>query len=438
MTKEEALKNLSLAPDADMEIIRSRFASRYTMSDEQYDLALTEGMKQTHEAHLRELETSYKVLTDSAVIKDMGALLSMGKGYIQEDEGIGGEKAIHPEEALAFFAVYPYQTPLLVEERYKSYLFELDAAIEASPLEASKEPYRQEKLRAEENLQVAVNYLISQELKAPVAPVEETETNVLDQVEEAYQRELQKESIESVAPDDFPLFTEPSKKDSKKMLVFIAVFFVIAVAISSVFMFKGEDKIPAGDEETNQPVKEETPKPEHNQEKPKPEKEIIQPGREHPKPEPVKEQGVITDKPEKANSGTKDSFAKDSTLLSTYITTFAPKEFMVKTIAGNRFEVAKKDNIVYEFYYKDIDSIDTGGTLISTVSNFKIKGKRYMDSQDFKFSNADGKQRAAVLKLLKKLGDVTPVKPVDSTTGGKTNVTNPESTDSKTNKEGEK
>src|SRR5690606_15880742 len=173
MTKQQAYKNLSLAEGADMETIRIRFAARYSLSDQAYDRTLTEGMKAVHEAHLRELETAYKVLTDNPVISDMGALLSLSKGYITEGgDTIGGEQ-LSPDEALAFFALYPHDTPLRAEERYLQYKSELETAISQIGLEASKEPFRQELLRADMCLQVAVNYLIANEVMQSGAFLEE-------------------------------------------------------------------------------------------------------------------------------------------------------------------------------------------------------------------------------------------------------------------------
>lgn len=162
MTKDQALNNLSLSADADVETIRLRFGARYTLSDLQYDRTLTEGMKGIHEQHLRELEDSFKLLTDSSVIADMGALLSLGKGYVEEDnESIGRSETVSPEEALAFFALYPYDTVLLAEKRYQQYCDELHFAMDEANLEASKEPFRKELLQAETYLTVAVNYLLA-------------------------------------------------------------------------------------------------------------------------------------------------------------------------------------------------------------------------------------------------------------------------------------
>ncbi len=164
MTKEQAYKNLSLAEDVDSERIRIRFAARYSLSDEAYDRTLTEGMKAVHEQHLRELETAYKVLMDSPVINDMGALLSLSKGYITEGEDTIGDEPLSPEEALAFFALYPHDKPLRAEERYLQYKRELEESINQTGLESSKEPFRQEMIRADACLQVAVNYLMANEI----------------------------------------------------------------------------------------------------------------------------------------------------------------------------------------------------------------------------------------------------------------------------------
>src|SRR5690606_14898318 len=99
------------------------------------------------------------------VIADMGALLSLGKGYIEEkDNTIGSDNRLSTNEALAFFALYSYDSPLLAEQRYKQYLEELEEAIEKVGLEASKEPFRQEIEKANYALQVAINYLLANHL----------------------------------------------------------------------------------------------------------------------------------------------------------------------------------------------------------------------------------------------------------------------------------
>lgn len=189
MTKEQALKNLSVSADADIETIRIRFAARYTQSDTQYDRTLTEGMKAVHEQHLRELEQAYKVATDNPVIADMGALLSLGKGYVEENgASIGGDDTITADEALAFFALYPHDRPVLAEERYTQYVAELEEAMEQVGLEASKEPYRREMARAEARLQVVINYLLASQVLAAqqeeagaleIAPADEPEMEAI-------------------------------------------------------------------------------------------------------------------------------------------------------------------------------------------------------------------------------------------------------------------
>ncbi|MCC2599661.1 hypothetical protein [Sphingobacterium sp. FBM7-1] len=167
MTKEQAFKNLSLPEDADIETIRMRFAARYTQSDVQHDRTLTDGMKTVHEQHLRELEQAYKVATDNPIIADMGALLSLGKGYVEENgDSIGSDDTLTTDEALAFFALYPQDSPALAEQRYTQYVTELEEAIEQVGLEASKEPYRQEIARAETSLHVAINYLLASQMLA--------------------------------------------------------------------------------------------------------------------------------------------------------------------------------------------------------------------------------------------------------------------------------
>src|SRR5690606_26903010 len=124
----------------DIETIRMRFAARYTQSDAQYDRTLTDGMKAIHEQHLRELEQAYKVATDNTIIADMGALLSLGKGYVEENgKFIGGDDSIPTDEALAFFALYPHDSPVLAEERYTQYVTELEEAMEQVGLERSEE-----------------------------------------------------------------------------------------------------------------------------------------------------------------------------------------------------------------------------------------------------------------------------------------------------------
>ncbi|SFC13561.1 hypothetical protein SAMN05421747_10521 [Parapedobacter composti] len=173
MTKEQAYKNLSLPEGADLETIRIRFAARYSLSDEAYGRSLAEGMKAVHEQHLYELETAYKVLTDSSVISDMGALLSLSKGYIAEGGDTLGDGQPSPEEALAFFALYPHDTPLQAEQRYTLYKRELEETIARTGLEASREPFRQEIARADSCLQVAVNYLMANEMFQSLMLLEE-------------------------------------------------------------------------------------------------------------------------------------------------------------------------------------------------------------------------------------------------------------------------
>lgn len=167
MNREQALKNLSLPADADIEMIRMRFAARYTLSDTQYDRALTDRMKELHEQHIRELEQAYKVLTDNPIISDMGALLSLGKGYIKEGEYMLGEdESVVAEEALAFFALYPHEVSELLEQRYAQYVEGLEYAMQQVGLEASKEPFRQEIRRAKVCLDVAINYRLTNQLVA--------------------------------------------------------------------------------------------------------------------------------------------------------------------------------------------------------------------------------------------------------------------------------
>jgi len=158
MTIEEARRILSVSPDADTEAIRIRFAAWYTLSDKAYDDALTEGMKALHEQQLRMLEEAYKVLTDTAVIQDMGALLSQGKGYVADAApGRGQELNPSEEEALAFFALDAHASALDIETRYKQCRKELTEAMAAVKLEASKEPFRKALEHAETYLKIAIS-----------------------------------------------------------------------------------------------------------------------------------------------------------------------------------------------------------------------------------------------------------------------------------------
>jgi len=158
MTKEEARRILSLPSDVDTEAIRVRFAAWYTLNDQAYDDALTEGMKALHEQQLRTLEKAYQVLTDTSVIHDMGNLLSQGKGYVAyAAPGRGQELNPNEEEALAFFALDAHASALDIETRYKQCREELTEAMAAVKLEASKEPFRKALERAEACLKIAIS-----------------------------------------------------------------------------------------------------------------------------------------------------------------------------------------------------------------------------------------------------------------------------------------
>ncbi|MBD1433921.1 hypothetical protein H8B06_13870 [Sphingobacterium sp. DN00404] len=223
MTKEQALQNLSLPADADMETVRMRFAARYTLSDAQYDHTLTDGMKAVHEQHLRELEQAYKVITDNPVIDDMGALLSLGKGYVEEDgDTIRTDSVIPSDEALAFFALYPHDSPVLAEQRYTQYVSELEVAIEQVGLEASKEPYRKEIAHAEACLNVVINYLLASQMLA-------------FQQEEAIEVAEQQESIPEPEWDkmDRPIDAVPaaSRPFNKRIYGLIAIVAMMLLAI---------------------------------------------------------------------------------------------------------------------------------------------------------------------------------------------------------------
>lgn len=223
MTKEQAFKNLSLPADADIETIRMRFAARYTLSDAQYDRTLTDGMKAIHEQHLRELEQAYKVATDNPIIADMGALLSLGKGYVEENgKSIGGDDSIPTDEALAFFALYPHDSPVLAEERYTQYITDLKEAMEQVGLEASKEPYRQEISRGKNNLQVAINYLLASQM---LASQQEEVIEVAEQQE--YISEPEGEKMDRQI-DVLPL---ASRRSNKRTYGLIAVAAVMLLAI---------------------------------------------------------------------------------------------------------------------------------------------------------------------------------------------------------------
>lgn len=163
MTREEAIQNLSLPEDADGEMIRRQFAAKYSLSDARYDRTLTEGMKEIHEQHMRELEQAYKVLSGQEVIADMGALLSQGKGFVSATKNIEGNKdgEVDINEALAFFSVYDHSSPLLAEQRHLQYLRELEGAMAETGLESAKEPFRQEIEKSEYYLTIALNYLVS-------------------------------------------------------------------------------------------------------------------------------------------------------------------------------------------------------------------------------------------------------------------------------------
>jgi len=220
MTKEQALQNLSLPADADMETVRMRFAARYTLSDTQYDRTLTDGMKAVHEQHLRELEQAYKVITDNPVIDDMGALLSLGKGYVEEDgDTIRTDSVIPSDEALAFFALYPHDSPVLAEQRYTQYVSELEAAIEQVGLEASKEPYRKEIAHAEACLSVVINYLLASQMLA-------------SQQEEAAARENEATPELEMDAFDEPTYVTPTPpKPSNKRYGVIAAAAIALLAI---------------------------------------------------------------------------------------------------------------------------------------------------------------------------------------------------------------
>lgn len=225
MTKEQAFKNLSLPADADIETIRMRFAARYTLSDAQYDRTLTDGMKAIHEQHLRELEQAYKVATDNTIIADMGALLSLGKGYVEENgKSIGGDDSIPTDEALAFFALYPHDSPVLAEERYTQYVTELEEAMEQVGLEASKEPYRQEIARAENNLQVVINYLLASQM---LASQQEEAIDVAEQQE--YIPEPEREKMDRPT-DAVPAASRPFNKRIYGLIVIVAVM-LLAIGV---------------------------------------------------------------------------------------------------------------------------------------------------------------------------------------------------------------
>lgn len=221
MTKEQAFKNLSLPADADVETIRLRFAAVYTLSDVQYDRTLTEGMKEVHDKHLRELEQAYKTITDDPVIADMGALLSLGKGYVEEGyDVIGGEDTVSTEEALAFFALYPHDSPELAEQRYEYYIDELDHAIEQVGLEASKEPFRREIEQAKTYLTMVINYLLANQLLAS-----QQGSIAIEEVES---------SNESRAEDvDEPIYATPvaAKPSRKRKFVIIGIVTILVLSI---------------------------------------------------------------------------------------------------------------------------------------------------------------------------------------------------------------
>lgn len=404
MTKEEAFKNLSLSADADIETVRSRFASRYTLSDEQYDQALTDGMKHIHEAHLRDLETSYKVITDSDVIKDMGALLSLGKGYISEDRGIGGEKLIHPEEALAFFAVYPHQSSQLVEERYAAYTAELDEAMDATPLEASKEPYRKEKERAEAYFKIAVNYIVSYGLKSAAAE-NEMKTKSADEVKYTAETGADDTNSEIVSSDEG--FALKENKNSQKMLVFITVFFIVAIAISSIFMFSEEKKEEpaAPPEKTTEHTAPSSSNAGHEvvndieQEKPHSDRPELQ-------MEPVFNEGS----PQNFFPGDKEEptdFPTDSLLIVVYLKRYSPDNFKVKQVTKTKMELENTiDKSVYIFNYKDITNIDAEGRFVSSKPAFIIKGVKQVNSLDYNLATLKDMNRKVLLKRILKWGSV--------------------------------
>lgn len=233
MTKEQAFQNLSLPADADIETIRMRFAARYTQSDAQYDRTLTEGMKALHERHLRELEQAYKVATDNPVIADMGALLSLGKGYVEENGGaIGNDDTLTTDEALAFFALYPHDHPDLAEQRYTQYVAELEEALEQVGLEASKEPYRREIARAQAALHIVINYLLASQMLA-------------SQQEEAEVPES--ETIPALEREDFdePIYSMPTaSKPAKKRYGWIIG---AAIALLAIGIWIGKDSGTSGD-----------------------------------------------------------------------------------------------------------------------------------------------------------------------------------------------
>lgn len=229
MTKEQAFQNLSLPVDADIETIRMRFAARYTQSDAQHDRTLTDGMKTVHEQHLRELEQAYKVATDNPVIADMGALLSLGKGYVEENgDSIGSDDTLTTDEALAFFALYPHDSPALAEQRYTQYVVELEEAIEQVGLEASKEPYRREIARAEAALHVTVNYLLASQML------------VSQQEEAAATEEVESTSEREVDGVDEPVYTaSTASKPVNKRIYGILGIAAIALLTIGIWIGKG-------------------------------------------------------------------------------------------------------------------------------------------------------------------------------------------------------
>ncbi|GLB50036.1 hypothetical protein [Neptunitalea lumnitzerae] len=392
MTKEEAFRILGVPSEADMETIRAKFSFWYTVCDEQCDLCLTEGMKHLHEVHLKQLEDAYKVLTDSEVISDMGALLSMGKGYIEEGDVIGREQRILPEEALAFFAAFPFDNEAVIEERFKFYTGELDTKIEATALEASKQPFRKEKERAELYFQVALNYVLAKVKKRILQKQEVAEKQLANKTVDATAIHEEVEPAKSVTES-----TVETKKDGYGKLILIGLVLIVGLLIVSYVLFSKEEKIiNSNDIEVVTPDREEAP--------------TSEPDREQMIASPS---GTVNDTPEEveveiANEVPKplSEFYADSIALLKLINTYKPTDFVLGTLNKSGFYISnKKSKVLYLLPFKSIASINENGQFISYKTKyFQIDSKQAFTSQDFVLKGMNSKDKSRLLALIKKYG----------------------------------
>lgn len=407
MDKKQAFKNLSLPANADIETIRIRFASLYTQSDEQYDKTLTAGMKAIHEQHLRELEEAYKVATDNPIISDMGAILSLGKGYIEENgETIGGGDSITTDEALAFFALYSHDSPTLAEERYTQYITELERALDTIGLEAAKEPYRQEINKAKDALHIAINYLLANQMMASIKEIEQ----------------IPKEESTADIEEDKPNISETSISRKVAKRGRYRLYATIAVLLLAVGYYIGKQN----ETDNKHNSSNESAAPDSLASK----TTVAETSQVNQQQSPTQQQSLETNETvatteveiktpvpsETKTEKTEPVPTSDREVISNALTKYAPDYVIKVTLTSIE---ATKENERWFIPLSDIDTIDNQGRFVCKSSRlgFLFQGnQRKKTSEDLKLTGASNKVKEQVIRAIRGLAPPTKEAPPTTST----------------------